>query len=121
LVYLLDSTAPVFWLFFLLTGIALFVLRRKHPDVPRPFSVPLYPVLPLVYCLCCAGMLTASLAYDFEEAQRLRMTVLMLVALAVGFPLYLISSRYVAKRRIPIRVTADSVLPSPQESTSLPG
>ena len=26
---LVEYTAPVFWLFFLLTGVALFVLRRK--------------------------------------------------------------------------------------------
>src|SRR5262249_26125778 len=53
---LLRCTAPVFWLFFLLTGISLFVLRFKDRDIPRPFPVPLYPVLPLIFCANCAYM-----------------------------------------------------------------
>lgn len=58
-----DYTAPVFWLFFLLVGIALFVLRRRDPDTPRPFRVPLYPLLPLVFCATSAYLLYSSLAY----------------------------------------------------------
>ena len=45
----MEYTAPVFWLFFLLVGVSLFVLRRRDPDLPRPFRVPLYPVLPLLF------------------------------------------------------------------------
>jgi APA family basic amino acid/polyamine antiporter len=44
-------TSPVFWFFFLLSGVALFVLRRKEPNIPRPFSVPGYPLTPLIFCL----------------------------------------------------------------------
>ena len=44
---MVEFTAPVFWFFFMLSGIALFVLRRSEPADPRPFRVPLYPVLPL--------------------------------------------------------------------------
>jgi amino acid transporter len=58
-----DYTAPVFWLFFLLVGISLFVLRRREPDAPRPFKVPLYPVLPALFCLTNAYLLWSSLAY----------------------------------------------------------
>jgi APA family basic amino acid/polyamine antiporter len=47
---MVEFTAPVFWLFFLLTGLSLFVLRRREPQMPRPFRVPLYPVLPLLFC-----------------------------------------------------------------------
>jgi amino acid transporter len=47
----------------LLVGIALFVLRRKEPDVERPFRVPLYPLTPLVFCLTSAYLLYSSLAY----------------------------------------------------------
>ena len=60
---MVEFTAPVFWLFFFLSGVSLFVLRRKEPLRPRPFSVPLYPVLPLVFCLVCAYMLWSSLAH----------------------------------------------------------
>lgn len=58
-----EYTAPVFWLFFLLVGISLFVLRRRSPEIARPFQVPLYPLLPLVFCLTCAYLLYSSLAY----------------------------------------------------------
>jgi APA family basic amino acid/polyamine antiporter len=60
---MVEFTAPVFWLFFLLSGVALFVLRWREPDTPRPFSVPLYPVLPLLFCGVCGTMLYSSLSY----------------------------------------------------------
>lgn len=58
-----EYTAPVFWFFFLLVGVALFVLRRREPDVERPFRVPLYPVTPLIFCLTSAYLLYSSLTY----------------------------------------------------------
>jgi amino acid transporter len=61
---MVEFTAPVFWLFFLLTGVSLLVLRRREPEVARPFTVPLYPVTPLVFCATCAYLLYASLAYS---------------------------------------------------------
>lgn len=60
---MIDYTAPVFWFFLLLVGISLFVLRRKEPDVKRPFKVPLYPVLPALFCLTSAYLLYSSIAY----------------------------------------------------------
>ena len=56
-------TAPAFWLFFLLTGISLFVLRRQAPVNADPFRVPLYPVTPLVFCAMCCFMLYSSVNY----------------------------------------------------------
>jgi amino acid transporter len=56
-------TAPVFWLFFFLTGVALLVLRRREPGVPRPFRVPLYPLTPVVFLVACAYLLWSSIAY----------------------------------------------------------
>lgn len=58
-----EYTAPVFWFFLLLVGVALFVLRRRYPDVERPFRVPLYPILPAVFCATTAYLLWSSLAY----------------------------------------------------------
>jgi amino acid transporter len=141
---LLRCTAPVFWLFFLLTGISLFVLRfldrgrdkdnppptatlpqrdpeggrrltapgpetvtgshtALSPDVPRaqpspalaadvrarglgrPFTVPLYPVLPLIFCATCAYMLYGGIQY----AGKLGLIGGLL--LLAGLPLYWIS------------------------------
>src|SRR5690554_3569116 len=60
---MVDFTAPVFWFFFLLTGISLFVLRKKKPDVKRPFEVPLYPITPILFIAFCAYMLYSSLSF----------------------------------------------------------
>jgi len=60
---MVDYTAPVFWFFFLLSGISLFVLRIREPLVDRPFRVPLYPITPLIFCLVCGYLLYSSLAY----------------------------------------------------------
>jgi amino acid transporter len=62
-VTMVEYTAPVFWLFFLLVGISLFVLRHKEANIYRPFLVPLYPVIPVIFCLAAAYMLYSSLAY----------------------------------------------------------
>jgi amino acid transporter len=60
---MVEYTAPVFWFFLLLTGVALFVLRRREPERPRPFRVPAYPVVPLLFCGVAGYLLYASLAY----------------------------------------------------------
>jgi amino acid transporter len=60
---MVEFTAPVFWFFFLLTGIALLVLRFREPQRPRPFKVPGYPILPLVFVCTCGYLLYSSLTY----------------------------------------------------------
>jgi len=60
---MVEFTAPVFWTFFLLSGLSIFVLRHREPDTPRPFRVPLYPITPLIFCSVCAYMLWSSLTY----------------------------------------------------------
>ena len=84
---MVDYTAPVFWLFFLLTGLALFVLRWREPQRARPFRVPLYPLLPLAFCASSAWLLYSSLAYT-------RLGALVGVAvLAAGVPLLALALR----------------------------
>lgn len=60
---MVDYTAPVFWLFFLLVGLGMLKLRRAEPNRARPYSVPFYPLPVLVFCATCASLLWASLAY----------------------------------------------------------
>ncbi|HTE39820.1 MAG TPA: APC family permease, partial [Steroidobacteraceae bacterium] len=60
---MVEFTAPVFWFFFMMSGIALFVLRSKEADIARPFRVPLYPVLPGVFVATCAYLLYSSITY----------------------------------------------------------
>lgn len=60
---MVEFTAPVFWLFFLLATASLMVMRHRDPDRQRPFKVPFYPLLPLLFCSVCLYMLWSSLAY----------------------------------------------------------
>jgi APA family basic amino acid/polyamine antiporter len=64
---MVEFTAPVFWFFFLLTGLALFVLRSREPQIERPFRVPLYPLLPAIFCASSAYMLWSSLSYVYSQ------------------------------------------------------
>jgi amino acid transporter len=84
---MVDYTAPVFWFFFLLSGVSLLVLRVREPQVLRPFRVPLYPLTPLLFCAICAYLLYSSVAYTGVGA-------LVGVAVAIaGAPLLLLSRR----------------------------
>jgi basic amino acid/polyamine antiporter, APA family len=60
---MVEFTAPVFWFFFLLSGCSLMVLRRKDPAASRPFKVPFYPLLPLIFVATCAYLLYSSITY----------------------------------------------------------
>ncbi len=82
---LVAGTAPVFWGFFLMTGLAFFVLREHDGDRPRPFRAPLFPITPIIFCCMCSYMLYSSLAYARGLA------ILGLLPLAIGVFLYLIS------------------------------
>ncbi|NUQ62968.1 MAG: amino acid permease [Pirellulales bacterium] len=88
---LLAGSAPVFWLFFLLTGISLFVLRIRDPGRERGFAIPWFPLPPIVFCATCLYMLYSSLDY----ARFL--TLLGVVPLLVGLPMYGVSA-WLAKR-----------------------
>ena len=90
---MVDYTAPVFWLFFLCAGVSLFVLRKREPEVPRPFRVPLYPITPLFFCATCLYMLRSSLLYTGAGA------VVGMVVLLAGAVLLLVAAALHKKNR----------------------
>jgi basic amino acid/polyamine antiporter, APA family len=98
---MVEFTAPVFWLFFLLSGISLFVLRRKEPHRERPFSVPLYPWLPLLFCAVCAYMLWSSVSYVAgQKFAGINAAWVSLAVLALGaIPLWLMRRSAAPSRR----------------------
>ena len=63
-----EYTAPVFWCFMLLIGLSLFILRVRDPLAVRPVRVPLFPVLPAIFCLTNAYLLYSSLVYTGSGA-----------------------------------------------------
>ena len=74
-------TAPVFWLFMFLVALALIRLRQRQPWVRRPFSVPLYPLTPILFAATCLGLLYSSTLYAGSGA------LLGLLVLGAGLPL----------------------------------
>jgi basic amino acid/polyamine antiporter, APA family len=88
-------TAPVFWTFFLLTGVTLFIFRRRGGEAPA-FRTPLYPVVPLAFLAMCAYMLWSSIDYIRNPVYGPKFGDMVLAGLAVmlaGLPLYLLARR----------------------------
>ena len=94
---MVEFTAPVFWAFLFLVGIAVFVLRSrtasmceiepplasagaKSPADDAPFRVPLYPLTPMVFCAACGYLFYSSVSY---AASRGAVHV-SLIAMAIG-------------------------------------
>ncbi len=79
---LLDYVIFAALLFYLLTALSLFALRRKRPHAERPVPAPGYPWLPALYIL-----LTGAIAVDLLIVKP-RYTWPGLVIVALGIPVY---------------------------------
>ena len=91
-----DIMADMFvfmaWVFYGLTAIGLFILRRKRPDLPRPYSVVGYPWLPAIFILFTLFYLVTTVynditAYSTGKAPIIN-SVFGLVLTAAGIPFY---------------------------------
>ncbi len=85
---MVEFTAPVFWGFLFLVGLGLMRLRRIDPDAPRPYRVPLYPALPVIFCVTCAYLTYSSIVYAHSQGA---VHVSLLVMLAGVVALWLLN------------------------------
>jgi APA family basic amino acid/polyamine antiporter len=69
-------------LFWVLAAAAIFTLRRKQPDLPRPYKTWGYPYVPLIFIIVLSGILMNTLIKKPAES----LTGLGLVA--IGVPVY---------------------------------
>ena len=90
---LLTLTAFSSLLFNTLTVVALFVLRRRQPDLPRPYRAWGYPVLPALYVLVSVFFLVFILMGDPRNSG------MGLLLTALGLPAYLYWRRQRAAAR----------------------
>jgi APA family basic amino acid/polyamine antiporter len=90
---LLEYIIPVDLAFYSLMVSAVVVLRRRSPELDRPFRTPLYPVPPLVYVV-----LALLLVVDFVALAPATSGIGFLIVLA-GIPVYLVWSRVATEPR----------------------
>jgi basic amino acid/polyamine antiporter, APA family len=60
---LVAYSAPFYWGFMMLTGLSVIVLRLRDKTTPRPFRVPLFPVLPVLFCVAAFAMMISGARY----------------------------------------------------------
>lgn len=82
---MVDYTAPVFWFFILLTTISLFIFRRREGKPAETFSVPFYPLTPLLFILACLYLLFSSIMFTGFGA------LVGIGILGLGVPVYYLS------------------------------
>ena len=79
---LLDMVSFVVVIFYALTIAGIFILRKKRPDIERPYKAFAYPVLPAIYILMattfCVFLIWMKPVY----------TVAGLIITLIGIPLY---------------------------------
>ncbi|MDH7462457.1 amino acid permease [Chitinophagaceae bacterium 26-R-25] len=82
---LLDMVSFVVVIFYILTIIGIFILRKKMPDAERPYKAFGYPVLPIIYIILgltfCGFLLYMKPLY----------AVLGLVIALIGIPIYYVA------------------------------
>jgi APA family basic amino acid/polyamine antiporter len=82
---LLDMICFVVVLFYVLTIIGIFILRKKRPDVQRPYRAFGYPVIPLIYISMGVTFCTMLIIY------KPKFTWPGLIITLIGIPIYFIA------------------------------
>jgi basic amino acid/polyamine antiporter, APA family len=91
---LTDMAVMSYATFWIPVSLAVIVLRRKLPDAPRPFRVPGYPLVPLLFAAVMTGIVISALLTTPRES------IATLVLIALGLPLYPLFRRSAARVRI---------------------
>jgi APA family basic amino acid/polyamine antiporter len=84
---LLDMVSFIVVIFYVLTIIGIFILRRKRPDIERPYKAFGYPVLPFIYVVM--GLSFCILLIKFKP----EFTWPGLIITLLGVPIYFIALR----------------------------
>jgi APA family basic amino acid/polyamine antiporter len=84
---LLDYVVFAALIFYVLTIMGVFVLRKKRPDAERPYRAFGYPLVPLLYIVLALAILFVLLFYKTETAGW------SLVIVLLGLPVYWLWSR----------------------------
>ncbi|WRN68308.1 amino acid permease C-terminal domain-containing protein [Staphylococcus aureus] len=72
----------VIWLFYCMSFVAVIILRKREPNMERPYKVPLYPVIPFNCYLAGSFVLINTLFTQFILA------IIGILITALGIPVY---------------------------------
>lgn len=61
---LADKFVLGIWPFYIMAVIGVFTLRRRFPDLPRPYRVFWFPVVPIVFLIASTGMVVNAFLTD---------------------------------------------------------
>lgn len=89
---LLEYIVFAVLVFYILTIVGLFVLRRTHPDAVRPYRAAGYPVLPAIYIVMALFIDVVLLRYKPQY------TWPGLIVVLLGIPVYFVWSRNAGKK-----------------------
>jgi ethanolamine permease len=78
-------------IWYVLAMVCLFVLRRRAPDMPRPYKVPFYPVLPAAVLLM--SLFAAGIYVWYYKDEKPIVLWLTLIMYAVGLAYYVMIAR----------------------------
>ncbi len=90
---LLDYVIFAALVFYALTTIGLFLLRVRHPELPRPYRAIGYPVLPATYIALALAVAIILIVAEKTRAQAVSGLVLVLLGVPVFFLWRRMSSR----------------------------
>ncbi|GAC1656731.1 MAG: amino acid permease [Gemmatimonadaceae bacterium] len=82
---LLDYVIFAALLFYALTTVGLFVLRKTQPHLARPYRAVGYPVLPMLYIVLASAVAVLLLVADKTRAQALSGLALVITGVPVYF------------------------------------
>ena len=92
---LTDLSMFAIWSFYVLTFIGVIILRKKQPDLHRPYRVPMYPVIP---CIAIAGGLFVVLnQLLFAGMTNTLISLGGVLVTLIGIPLYNVAQKQAAK------------------------
>lgn len=79
---LTDLLVFVIWIFYVMTFYAVFILRKKQPNLHRPYKVPLYPIMPAIAIVGGAYIILNTL---FTQPLNAGLGIILTL---IGYPVY---------------------------------
>ena len=83
----LVYTTTVVWFFYCLTGLSIFVLRKKDKERNRPYKTLGYPVTVLVFCASCLFLTYSAFVYNSTGS------IISICIALFGLPIFILSKK----------------------------